>query len=222
MTANSSRSRGPGDGDHSGVTDCDERRRRREDTFDGDCRDGTEGPGSHPKSQPPASGSRIAFQGTPASLLGPLWLNSYLQLRARRTTSGTTDLTIRGEDSNHVRRFTIAPFPISSGPRTTASVKWSPPPWRAGLAAGKRRTPNLSAVTRGDLQRWGWVCGNALMLIITGRKEAPRRGLRQAQGAGTAYRVRNDMSLRRRSALPYLQLSTRAFAPFLVAPADEP
>jgi DNA-binding beta-propeller fold protein YncE len=101
---------------------------------------------------------------------GAAVVNAYIQFEARKTTSRETNLTLRGEDSDHARRFTTARLDISSRPRTTASAQWSPPPWKAGQAGGKQRTPDLSAVLQEIFNRPGWASKNALALTISGKK----------------------------------------------------
>jgi len=95
--------------------------------------------------------------------------SAYVQFQARTATSATSNLTIKGETSNNAVAFTAAAFNVSSRPRTTASVPWSPATWAVvGEAGANQRTPDLSPVLQEIFSRPGWASGNALALIITG------------------------------------------------------
>jgi len=63
-------------------------------------------------------------------------------------------------------------FGISSRPRTTAEVWWTPPPWTAvGEVGPGQQTPNIAPVIQEITDRAGWTEGNAIVLIVTGDGE---------------------------------------------------
>ena len=97
---------------------------------------------------------------------------AYVQFQVDETGSGETSLTIQGQDNDNATTFTYATGDISSRPRTTASVSWSPPPWTTvGEAGLDQRTPDIGAVIQEIVNRSGWSSGNSLAIIITGTGE---------------------------------------------------
>ncbi len=119
---------------------------------------------------------------------GATIVDAFVQFQADETNSKTTSLTINGQDSDDAARFTNADESISSRPRTSASVGWSPPPWTSrGDAGSAQRTPNLAPVIQEIVGRPGWSSGNALALIITGTGE--RVAESYEGGAGKAPRL---------------------------------
>ena len=96
-------------------------------------------------------------------------LAAYLQFVTDETGSAATSLTVQGEAADTAGVFTTAASNISSRPRTTAAVPWSPPPWTViGEAGANQRTPNLAGVIQEIVNRPGWASGNAVAVIITG------------------------------------------------------
>ncbi|WKZ15720.1 MAG: fibronectin type III domain-containing protein [Candidatus Jettenia caeni] len=97
-------------------------------------------------------------------------VNAYIQFKAdEATSSGTPSLTIQGEKVDNATAFTSLKKNISSRPRTTSAVSWSPVPWAiVGQAGPDQRTPNIAAVIQEIVNRSGWLSGNSLVLIITG------------------------------------------------------
>ena len=100
---------------------------------------------------------------------GAVIQNAYLQFAADETNSAAVALTVEGHDADNAATFTTAASNISSRPRTTAAVPWSPPPWTViGEAGANQRTPNLAGVVQEIIDRPGWVSGNPLAFIVTG------------------------------------------------------
>src|ERR671925_1373223 len=94
--------------------------------------------------------------------------NAYIQFVADEAQSEATALTIKAQAADNAATFTTGAFNVSSRPRTSASVAWSPAAWTAGAAAAAQRTPNLAAVVQEVVNRPGWASGNALAFIVTG------------------------------------------------------
>ncbi len=96
-------------------------------------------------------------------------VNAYVQFQVDETTSETTSLTIQGEDTDHALTFTSSGGNISSRPKTTASVSWTPVPWMLKAEAGPdQQTPNLAPVIQQIVSRPGWSTGNSLAIFVTG------------------------------------------------------
>jgi hypothetical protein len=99
--------------------------------------------------------------------------NAYIQFQVDETLpADPTDLTIQGEDVDNALTFTSATNNISSRPRTTAGVAWSPVAWTTvGEAGPDEQTSNIASIVQEIVNRPGWVSGNSLVIIITGTGE---------------------------------------------------
>ena len=99
---------------------------------------------------------------------GATIVNAYLQFTADEIQSELTSLTIKGQAADTAGTFTFTAGNISTRPRTTASVSWSPNPWQyIGESAMDQRTPDLSPIIQEIVNRPGWA-RKSLALIITG------------------------------------------------------
>jgi hypothetical protein len=96
-------------------------------------------------------------------------ISAYIQFRAARATSETTSLMIQGEAGDNAATFTTNEGDISTRPRTSAFVAWSPEGWLVKDATGpNQRTPDIASVIQEIIQRPGWKSGNSLVILITG------------------------------------------------------
>jgi hypothetical protein len=103
---------------------------------------------------------------------GATILSASIQLQADETGSSATSLTFEGEASDDAALFVQTTGNISSRPRTTASVPWSPVPWlTVGEAGPDQQTPDLSPILQEIVDRPGWSSGNALAILVTGSGE---------------------------------------------------
>jgi hypothetical protein len=100
-------------------------------------------------------------------------INAYVQFQVDETIpADPTDLTIQGEKVAHAATFTVTNGSISSRPRTTAAVSWSPAPWlTVGEAGPDQQTPDIAPVIQEIVNQPGWASGNSLVVIITGSGE---------------------------------------------------
>lgn len=93
---------------------------------------------------------------------------AYVQFKADEAQSEATSLDIRGQATDNPATFTSADK-ISTRPRTTAAVAWTPAPWTVvGEVGANQRTPNLAPIVQEIVNRGGWTSGNALALLIGG------------------------------------------------------
>jgi hypothetical protein len=100
---------------------------------------------------------------------GAAILSAYVQFTTDETKSTAAQITIAGQASDNAPTFTTVAASISSRPRTTATVAWSPVPWTIVNEAGlNQRTPNLASIVQEIVNRPGWVSGNAMVFVITG------------------------------------------------------
>jgi hypothetical protein len=103
---------------------------------------------------------------------GAVITNAYIQFQAEETHSGTTSLTIQGQDIDNAPTFTSSSGNISSRARTAASVSWEPVPWTSTGAAGSdQQTPDIASIIQQIVNRQYWSNGNSLVIIITGTGE---------------------------------------------------
>jgi hypothetical protein len=97
---------------------------------------------------------------------------AYIQFTVDETNSGSTSLTIRGEDRDDASAFNTSRRNVSNRAKTNASVNWQPPAWNTVGAAGRdQRSPNLKNIIQEITNRGGWNSGNDLVLMITGSGE---------------------------------------------------
>jgi subtilisin family serine protease len=95
--------------------------------------------------------------------------SAWVQFQADEAQSVGTNLVIHGQASDHAATFATTTRNLSSRPRTTESVAWSPAAWSVvGATGAGQRTPDLANVIQAIVDRGGWTSGNALALLITG------------------------------------------------------
>ena len=100
--------------------------------------------------------------------VGATITNAWVQFEADETQSEATTLSIAGQATDNPATFSST-NKISTRPRTTAAVTWTPVPWTVVSEVGpNQRTPNLAPVVQEIVSRAGWASGNAVALVITG------------------------------------------------------
>ena len=98
--------------------------------------------------------------------------NAYLQFTVDETNTGTTNLTIVGEDVDNAETFGTAPYEITDKTKTQASVSWSPPNWNTvGDQTGDQQSPDISSIIQEIVNRPGYTINNSMIIIITGTGE---------------------------------------------------
>ncbi|MGY1620129.1 PKD domain-containing protein [Geodermatophilus sp. SYSU D00691] len=94
---------------------------------------------------------------------------AYVQFSVDEATSSATALTIGGQAADAAPAFANVSKNISSRPRTTATVAWTPAAWpTVGARGTDQRTPDLTAVLQEIVSRSGWQSGNPVVLVVTG------------------------------------------------------
>src|SRR5262249_39031941 len=165
-----------------------------------------------------SSSLQLVIDGSNQQVVGLRWPNitiargtaisaAYIQFTAKATESGATSLTINGQADDNAATFTTTSNSISTRPRTTASVAWSPNAWTSGQAGTDQRTPDLSAVIQEIVNRSGWASGNAIALVVTGT------------GTRTAYTFDGSSTQAAVLHLEYLGVATAPTARLTVTPA---
>ena len=116
--------------------------------------------------------------------------NAYIQFQVDEADNKATNLTIHGEATDNAGVFTSSSGNISSRPKTSASVNWSPPAWNTvGEAGPNQRTPNLAPVLQEIIGSSGWVSGNSLVIIVSGTGERTAESYNGAQGAAPLLHI---------------------------------
>ena len=110
--------------------------------------------------------------------------NAYIQFTADET--GFDDpciLNIYGEDADNAATFTTSNGNVSTRPRTSAVINWTPPIWQnVGDAGPAQQTPNISAIIQEIVTRPGYTQNSAISIIIDG---IGRRVAESSNGAAT-------------------------------------
>ncbi|HZN38533.1 MAG TPA: hypothetical protein VFD82_06995 [Planctomycetota bacterium] len=100
---------------------------------------------------------------------GSFIASAYVQFTTDEATSTPTQLTIAGQASDDAPAFATTAANISSRPRTTNTIPWTPASWTIGHEAGPdQRTPNLASIVQQVINRPGWSPGNSIVFVITG------------------------------------------------------
>ena len=109
----------------------------------------------------------IRFQGVDIPA-GAMIVDAWVQFQADESHSGGTTLTIQAQDDVNPATFSSSSGNVSSRPRTTEAVSWSPPAWSTGAQGPAQQTPDLALVIQAVVDQQNWTSGNSLVIIITG------------------------------------------------------
>lgn len=97
---------------------------------------------------------------------GAVITQAYLTFGVDEATSGSSNLTVRGEASDSAAAYTGAVNAVTRRPLTAASRSWTNlPPWSLGQF---HDSPDLAPLVQEIVNRPGWQAGNALAFVVTG------------------------------------------------------
>ena len=130
----------------------------------------------------------IRFQGLDIPP-GATIVNAWLQFQADESHSGGTSLTIAAQASANPATFSSTNGNISSRPRLTETVSWSPPGWSTGAQGPAQQTPNLALVIQAVVNQQNWTSGNSLVIIITGGGKRVAESYNGSSGAAALLHV---------------------------------
>ena len=116
-------------------------------------------------------------------------VNAWLQFQADESHSGVTSLTIAAQASANPATFSSSSGSISSRPRLTETVSWSPPAWSTGNQGPAQQTPNLAPVIQAVVTQQNWTSGNSLVIIITGSGKRVAESYNGSSSAATLLHV---------------------------------
>jgi hypothetical protein len=126
-------------------------------------------------------GMRFAHVDVPQ---GATITNAFIQFQVDETDSGTTSVTLRGQDAGNAGAFGTDAYNLSSRSATSASAAWLIEPWNSvGEAGSSQRSPNLSSIVQEIVSRGDWSSGNAMAFFVTGSGE---RTAESYNGSSTA------------------------------------
>ncbi len=95
--------------------------------------------------------------------------SAYIQFTADETSSGTVNLTIRGENSSNAAPFSTTNNYLSTRPTTNASVVWSPPNWNSIAQRGAaQKTPDLTNIVQEIVNKNGFDENSSMVFILSG------------------------------------------------------
>jgi len=99
-------------------------------------------------------------------------LDSYMQFTADEVNFGAISLNISGEASSAAPTFSNIPYNISSRPRTSTVVNWSPADWTSqGDSGAAQRTTSLNDVVQEIVDQPGFGLSSPIVLIVEGSGE---------------------------------------------------
>ena len=116
-------------------------------------------------------------------------VNAWLQFQADESHSGGTSLTIAAQASANPGTFSSSSGNVSSRPRLTETVSWSPPAWSTGNQGPAQQTPNLAPVIQAVVTQQNWTSGNSLVIIITGSGKRVAESYNGSSSAATLLHV---------------------------------
>ena len=91
---------------------------------------------------------------------------AHIEFTVDETSSGSTDLTITGQDSDEAPAFTTQNYDVSSRTATSASVGWQPAAW--STIGAKEQSTDLAVIVQEIVNRSGWTSNGSMVFIITG------------------------------------------------------
>ena len=150
-----------------------------------------------------------------------------IQFRTDEQSSGEVTINIQGENTDNAAVFG-GQRNISSRPRTTATVDWTPADWTVRNAMGAAQgTPNLFAIVQEIVNRAGWQSNNALSFILSGTDSTNKRVADSFEGGAPAsltihYSVANVAPVIAATTDRLLDLTTPVGAPVMTVQVSEP
>jgi len=142
-----------------------------------------------------------------------------IQFTADETNSGSTSLTIRGEDIDKALTFSNTSNNISNRTTTTAAVAWNDiPAWNTvGESNANQRTPDLTSIVQEIINRVGWTSGNPMAFVINGSGERTAESFNGDSARAAILTITADFSL---DPIPAIVTNLNRGLPFIYFIAD--
>ena len=110
-------------------------------------------------------GLRFPVLSVPA---GSTVVRAWIQFSTDENKSAATTLALAAHAADNAPTFVNTSRNVSSRPRTSATVAWSPVAWSPSGSAGRPSAPDLAVPLQEVVSRAGWTSGNAVVFVITG------------------------------------------------------
>lgn len=91
---------------------------------------------------------------------------AYLEFTVDEVSTGEVTISIAGQAVDNAPAFTTTSFNISSRPKTTAIVNWSPTDWLN--VDDVHQTNSITSIVQEIVDRQGWNSGNAMAFMLFG------------------------------------------------------
>jgi type IV pilus assembly protein PilY1 len=111
--------------------------------------------------------------------------NAYIEFTAKDSSSGTLNLSIKGENVDNAAAFSSTSSEIStrlSGAGTSASTAWTPGSWSDGNTYD---SPSLTAIVQEIVNRGGWTKGNAMAMFVSTSSSSNTRRAYSVDGSAS-------------------------------------
>src|SRR5262245_44472243 len=103
-------------------------------------------------------------------------LEAWIQFETDEASTTAVTVTFQAQAADSAPSFSTSTDDLSSRPRATPTVAWTPPGWTTvGSAGPEQRSPDLSALVQAVVDRPGWSSGNALVIFVIGDSGTGRR-----------------------------------------------
>ena len=89
-----------------------------------------------------------------------------IEFEVDETSSGSTLVTIKGENTDNAAVITGNNNDISSRPVTSARVDWDIPAWNT--VSSKQQSPDIASIISEIVNRPGWSAGNSIVITVSG------------------------------------------------------
>ena len=89
-----------------------------------------------------------------------------IEFEVDETSSGSTLVTIKGENTDNAAVITGNNNDISSRPVTSARVDWDIPAWNT--VSSKQQSPDIASIISEIINRPGWSAGNSIVITVSG------------------------------------------------------
>ncbi len=153
---------------------------------------------------------------------GTTILSASIQFTTDETNSGSTSVTVRGEDTDNASGFSGANSNISNRTLTTASVGWnSIPAWNTvGQSGTNQQTPDLTSIVQEIVNRGGWNSGNSMAFVVNGSGERTAESYNGSAGQAAVLTIMADFTPVPMPTLPTIIPNTNRGLPFIYFMAD--
>ena len=153
---------------------------------------------------------------------GTTILSASIQFTTDETNSGSTSVTIGGEDADNASVFSGTNSNISNRTLTTASVGWnSIPAWNTvGQSGTNQQTPDLTSIVQEIVNRGGWTSGNSMALVINGSGERTAESYNGSAGQAPVLTIMADFTPVPMPTLPPIIPNANRGLPFIYFMAD--